>query len=102
MPSVPIGDIVALVGGRYDGPGERSLSGVAPLAEATPEELSFLANPKYAAQVATTRAGAVLVARDFIGADPRLIRVENPYMAMASDEAGVVADEVAGHQHRPR
>jgi UDP-3-O-[3-hydroxymyristoyl] glucosamine N-acyltransferase len=84
MPAVPIGDIVALVGGRYDGPGDLSVHGIAPLAEATPEQLSFLANPKYAAQVPATRAGAVLVADDFAGDDRRLVRVKNPYLAMAT------------------
>src|SRR5205085_1681621 len=56
----------------------------APAADATPEQLSFLANPKYASQVPTTRAGAVLVATDFAGDDARLIRVTNPYLAMAN------------------
>ena len=84
MPAVPIGEIVALVGGRYDGPPDLTLHGIAPLSEATPEQLSFLANPKYAAQVPTTRAGAVLVAEDFAGGDARLIRVKNPYLAMAN------------------
>ncbi len=83
MPAVPITEIVALVGGRYGGP-DVALSGIAPLAEATPQQLSFLANPKYAAQVATTRAGAILVAEDYEGGDARLIRVKNPYLAMAN------------------
>src|SRR5436309_3377683 len=84
MPAVPIGEIVAFVGGRYDGPPDLALHGIAPLSEATPEQLSFLANPKYSAQVPTTRAGAVLVADDFAGGDARLIRVKNPYLAMAN------------------
>ncbi|HEV2721118.1 MAG TPA: UDP-3-O-(3-hydroxymyristoyl)glucosamine N-acyltransferase [Thermoanaerobaculia bacterium] len=84
MPAVPILDIVVLVGGRYGGPPDVALDGIAPLSEATPRQLSFLANPKYAAQVATTRAGAILVAEDYAGGDTRLIRVKNPYLAMAS------------------
>jgi UDP-3-O-[3-hydroxymyristoyl] glucosamine N-acyltransferase len=97
MPAVPIQEIVALVGGRYDGPAELALHGIAPLAEATPEQLSFLANPKYAAQVPTTRAGAVLVADDFDGTDTRLIRVKNPYLAMAT-----VAAKWFAARHAPR
>jgi UDP-3-O-[3-hydroxymyristoyl] glucosamine N-acyltransferase len=84
MPAVPIHEIVALVGGAYHGPADVALHGIAPLSEATPEQLSFLANPKYAAQVSTTRAGAVLVAADYDGNDARLIRVANPYLAMAN------------------
>ena len=97
MPAVPISEIVALLGGRYDGPPDLVMHGIAPLSEATPEHLSFLANPKYAAQVPTTRAGAVLVAEDFAGDDVRLVRVKNPYLAMAT-----VAAKWFASRHRPR
>jgi UDP-3-O-[3-hydroxymyristoyl] glucosamine N-acyltransferase len=82
--AVSISDIVELVGGRYDGPGDRSIRGVAPLAEAGDDQLSFLSNPKYTAQVTTTRAGAILVSNDLPGDDPRYIRVASPYLAWAT------------------
>ena len=44
--------------------GDMDVSGVNTLADASPSELSFLANPKYAPQLATTRAGAVIVSAD--------------------------------------
>jgi len=84
MPAVPIGDIVALVGGRYAGPAELSVTGVGTLADATPDRLAFLSNPKYAPQLAATRAGAILVSNETDGDDPRYVRVGNPYFAMAS------------------
>lgn len=37
------------------------ITGVNTLADATPSELSFLANPKYASQLASTRAAAVIL-----------------------------------------
>lgn len=40
----------------------RLFSGVAPLSDAGPDEISFLANPKYVDQLRATKAGAVLVA----------------------------------------
>jgi UDP-3-O-[3-hydroxymyristoyl] glucosamine N-acyltransferase len=40
------------------------ITGVNTLADATPPELSFLANPKYAPQLETTKAGAVIVSAD--------------------------------------
>jgi UDP-3-O-[3-hydroxymyristoyl] glucosamine N-acyltransferase len=83
MPGVAIRDIVALVGGRYDGPGDRVIGGVATLKDATEEHLTFLGNPSYAAQVETTRASAILVPNDFHGSDPRYIRVEKPHAALA-------------------
>lgn len=84
MPAVPISEIVAFVGGRYVGPAGRTVDGVAPLAEAGEAQLSFLSNPKYVTQLASTRAGAILVGPDVHGDDERFIRVGNPYVAMAS------------------
>jgi UDP-3-O-[3-hydroxymyristoyl] glucosamine N-acyltransferase len=83
MPAVPILEIVSFAGGRYSGP-MRMIDGVAPLAEAGESQLSFLSNPKYAPQLASTKAGAVLVSEDVAGDDERFIRVANPYFAMAS------------------
>ena len=83
MPSVPLSDIVTFVSGRYSGAGDVVITGVAPLAEAEEREISFLANPKYAKQLETTRAGAVLVNNDLDGDSPRWVRVDNPYFAMA-------------------
>ena len=83
MPQVSLGEIVDKVGGRFDGPRDRVIRAVAPLAEAGADALSFLENPKYASQVATTNAGAILVANDLEGNDERWIRVESPRLAMA-------------------
>jgi UDP-3-O-[3-hydroxymyristoyl] glucosamine N-acyltransferase len=83
MTAVPIAEIVELVGGRYDGPPERSIHGVSTLAEAREDDLSFLGNMAYTAQVATTRAGALLVPEDFGGDDARFIRVAKPHAALA-------------------
>jgi len=93
MPAVPISEIVSFAGGRYSGPA-RTIDGVASLAEAGDSQLSFLSNPKYAPQLASTKAGAILVSDDVNGEDQRFIRVGNPYFAMAS----VVAKFFA---HRP-
>jgi UDP-3-O-[3-hydroxymyristoyl] glucosamine N-acyltransferase len=83
MPAVSLKDVVALVGGHCSGPLGLLLTAVAPLSEAGPEQLSFLSNPKYAPQLKETRAGAVLVPRSLEGDDPRWIRVDDPYFAMA-------------------
>ncbi|HKB79702.1 MAG TPA: UDP-3-O-(3-hydroxymyristoyl)glucosamine N-acyltransferase [Thermoanaerobaculia bacterium] len=83
MPAVPISEIVALVGGRYSGPGDLLIRGVAPLADAAADQLAFLGNAAYAPQVAETKAGAVLVPDDFPGDDPRFIRVKVPHGALA-------------------
>lgn len=81
MPEVTLGEIADFVGGRFAGAREKRVNGVAPLSDATDRQISFLANPKYAPQLETTRAAAVLAASDVAGA--RVIRVDNPYFAMA-------------------
>ncbi|HEY4639761.1 MAG TPA: UDP-3-O-(3-hydroxymyristoyl)glucosamine N-acyltransferase, partial [Thermoanaerobaculia bacterium] len=83
MPAVPISEIVAYTGGRYDGPSDRVIEGVAPLADAGATQLAFLSNPKYAPQLASTKAAAILVSEGIDGDDDRFIRVADPYFAMA-------------------
>src|SRR5438045_870654 len=83
MPSVPISEIADLVSGRYDGPRDLAIRGVATLSDAQPDQLSFLGNPKYAAQLVTTKAGALLVPKSAPGEDVRFIRVDDVYFAMA-------------------
>jgi len=69
------------------GDGSRRINGVAPLQDATAEQLSFLANPRYRAAVSASDAGAiVLTAGDrralFAAGDPAaatLIECGNPY-----------------------
>jgi UDP-3-O-[3-hydroxymyristoyl] glucosamine N-acyltransferase len=82
MPAVAIGEIVDFVDGQYVGDRGRQVSAVAPLAEASEDQLSFLSNRKYAAQLGQTKAGAILVPQNLEGDDERWIRVEHPHFAM--------------------
>lgn len=84
MSEVTVGEIVELVGGDYRGPRDRRVTGVAPLADAAEQHISFLSNPKYADLLGSTRAAAILVAIDLAGENDRWIRVKNPYYAMAT------------------
>ena len=83
MPAVSIKEIVEFVGGEYTGKSDLSIAWVASLVSAGPEQLSFLSNRKYAAELAATKAGAVLVPKKLEGNDPRWIRVDDPYFAFA-------------------
>ncbi len=60
--------------------------GIASLTAAGPGDLSFLGNPKYKGEVATSRASIVLLPPDFV-AEPQanqwLLFVENPSVALA-------------------
>jgi UDP-3-O-[3-hydroxymyristoyl] glucosamine N-acyltransferase len=83
MPAVSVGEIVDLVTGQFTGDRERSIVGVASLAQAKSDQLSFLNNRKYAADLAATKAGTVLVPKNLEGGDDRWIRVDDPYFAFA-------------------
>jgi len=63
-------EIAQLVGGRLKGECPRQLHGVASLSEATESDVAFLGNPKYHDQVASSRAGVVLIPYDFDVAVP--------------------------------
>lgn len=79
-----LGEIAATLGARLEnGSPETEITGVAGIEEAGPGQVTFLANPKYAAAVSSTRAAAVIVAEDFSGAGPALLRSRNPYLDFA-------------------
>jgi UDP-3-O-[3-hydroxymyristoyl] glucosamine N-acyltransferase len=59
-----LNEIVARFGGTLRGDGARTISGLGTLETATPEQISFLANPKYRSQLSATRAGAVILSAE--------------------------------------
>ena len=59
------------------------ITGVNGIEKAGPEELSFVANPKYAVAARKTRAAAVIVANDFPAISAATLRVEDPYLSFA-------------------
>ncbi len=76
--------VADLVGGRLSGPGDGLLRRVRSLEQAGPDALAMCASRKYAAAMAGSRAGAVLVA-DAMAADPgpaTRIVVADPARAM--------------------
>jgi UDP-3-O-[3-hydroxymyristoyl] glucosamine N-acyltransferase len=81
---ISLGQLALLLGGALEGPAEREVSGIKGLEQAGPEDLSFLANPKYAPLLETCRAGVVLVSRgQKVPEGLAVIRVDNPYLAYA-------------------
>ena len=59
------------------------ITGVAGIEEAGPSQLTFIANPKYAAQARTTRAAAIIVDDKFPADGHALLRSKNPYLSFA-------------------
>jgi UDP-3-O-[3-hydroxymyristoyl] glucosamine N-acyltransferase len=81
-------EIAQLVDGELRGDPESAVDGVAALDRAGPRHASFLASARYAPQLADSRAGIVLVARDVAStvnvpsSCPTQIVVDKPYDAI--------------------
>ncbi|MFA6823885.1 MAG: LpxD N-terminal domain-containing protein, partial [Geobacter sp.] len=71
------------LGGTVRGDATLTVNGLAPLETAGPDKVTFLANPKYAAKVAETRAGAVLMAPGGEAYGRNVIELDNPYLGFA-------------------
>lgn len=81
-----LGTIVEALGGELHGDPELRIQALAPLDSAEPQDLSFLSHPKYQQQLATTRAGCVIVSPQMQGAAQNrgaCIVAENPYLYFA-------------------
>jgi UDP-3-O-[3-hydroxymyristoyl] glucosamine N-acyltransferase len=91
--TVTLRELAERLGCRLEGDGTIEITGVAGLEAAAPGDVSFFANPKYAAALEATRASAVIVAEH--GPVPRVaaIRAANPYLAFAEALELLAADE---------
>lgn len=84
MTGLTLGEIADQLGLECHGQRSRPIRGLATLASAGPDQLSFLANRRYASRLATTAAGAVLVAPDQVGQCPvDSLVADDPYLAYA-------------------
>jgi UDP-3-O-[3-hydroxymyristoyl] glucosamine N-acyltransferase len=82
--SISLADIAAQLGGRVLGDGSVRVAQVATLEKAQAQHIGFLANSKYRSQLATTKAGAVIVGEADADATmlPRIVS-DNPYAYFA-------------------
>lgn len=81
-----LGSIVEQLGGELHGDPELEIRALAPLESADAYALSFLSNPRYQQQLATTGAGCVIVApamQDIARARGACIVADNPYLYFA-------------------
>jgi UDP-3-O-[3-hydroxymyristoyl] glucosamine N-acyltransferase len=86
-------ELAERLGCRLEGDGSAEIERVATLEAAGPGDLSFLSNPKYASQLATTRASAVIVGDDAAPAPCPMLRARDPYLAFASAVALLAPDD---------
>lgn len=79
-----LGDLAERLGATLRGSADKTVSGLATLQEAGPDQLTFLANPQYRKFLPETQAGAVLLtAADSDGFAGNALIVANPYLAYA-------------------
>ena len=76
-------ELADYLGGRVIGDGSAVVRGLATLDDAGDGQITFLANPKYAQKVATTRATAVILPPGADGHGRNVVEVANPYLAFA-------------------
>jgi UDP-3-O-[3-hydroxymyristoyl] glucosamine N-acyltransferase len=84
MKQLTLGSIAERIGARLVGDTDYVVTGLATLSSALPNHLSFLSNMKYKQQLATTRAGAVILHPDqaYLFSRHRLL-LDNPYVGYA-------------------
>jgi UDP-3-O-[3-hydroxymyristoyl] glucosamine N-acyltransferase len=79
-----LGQIASTLKVRLEnGSPDAEITGVAGIEEAIAGQITFVANPKYAAAARSTRASAVIVAEDFPAIPVAMLRSKNPYFAFA-------------------
>jgi UDP-3-O-[3-hydroxymyristoyl] glucosamine N-acyltransferase len=77
-------EIASTLNARVEnGSPDLEITGVAGIEDAGAGQITFLANPKYAAAARTTKASAVIVAEDFPALPTAMLRSKNPYLTFA-------------------
>jgi UDP-3-O-[3-hydroxymyristoyl] glucosamine N-acyltransferase len=76
-------DVADRIECRPEGDGELDIRRVTAIEDAGPGDLTFFANPKYAAELRHTRASAVILGEHAEAAPCAMLRVTHPYLAFA-------------------
>lgn len=78
---ITLAELAGQLGGQLEGDGTKIVRGANRIQDARPDEIAFLANPRYRHFMAATQAAAVIVAHDYQGPGQSLIRCQDPYFA---------------------
>lgn len=78
-----LGELASRLGAELRGDADLEITGVKGIEEAGPTQITFVANPRYAALARTTRAAAVLVEPEFQEIPASTLRLKNPYLAFS-------------------
>lgn len=81
---ITLGELARQFNLQLSGDAQHSVTGMATLATATADQVSFLSNKKYATQLADTAAAAVILHPDLVADCPvATLATEQPYVAFA-------------------
>lgn len=85
MTSISLSELAQLCGARLEGDATRVVTGPASLEDASPAEVTFLAEKRYLARLSETRAGAVIVPEGVESPRPdlALLRCSDPQRAFS-------------------
>jgi UDP-3-O-[3-hydroxymyristoyl] glucosamine N-acyltransferase len=76
-------ELAHLVGGTCQGPEDLKILGLAAIHQAGPDEITFVARPKFAKQIDASQAGAFIVSPELAQVDRPLLITSDPYLAYA-------------------
>jgi len=74
-------EVADLVKGELVGDPNVAITGISGIKEAKEGEITFLANPKYAYLLETTKAAAIITSHDQFKTSKPLIKTDNPSIA---------------------
>jgi UDP-3-O-[3-hydroxymyristoyl] glucosamine N-acyltransferase len=80
--SLLLSELAGKIGAALSGP-DSTVTGIAPVEEAGPGQVTFLSNPKYARLARETKASAVIAKEPIPGASCAFLLTPNPYFAFA-------------------
>jgi len=95
MSAKTLGQLAQYVSGKVIGNADILISSVATLENATASDISFLANPKYARALKTTKAGAVIIGKE-VACNVPLLVAQDPYYAFCQ-----IVVLIHGHRKHP-
>jgi UDP-3-O-[3-hydroxymyristoyl] glucosamine N-acyltransferase len=81
--SMKLGELATRLGAQLHGSADVEVTGVKGIEEAGSNEITFVANPRYASLARTTKAAAVLVEPEFAEIATPTLRIRNPYHAFS-------------------
>jgi UDP-3-O-[3-hydroxymyristoyl] glucosamine N-acyltransferase len=78
-----LGELAALLGGKLQGPADLVIQGIAAIDRATPRDITFIAQKRFARLAAQSQAAAFIVGPEQAHLQRPLIIVDHPYLAYA-------------------